>query len=55
MLSVNQGGIKYPVSKVFAIGLDDRGSISGRVIQHTQKMVLDASFLNPEGLVLQYR
>ena len=31
------------MSKVFANGLEDRGSISGRVIPKTQKMVLDAA------------
>ena len=31
---------------VFANGPGDRGSISGRVIAKTQKMVLDAALLN---------
>ena len=33
---------------MFAIGPVDRGSIPGRVILKTQKMVLDASFLNTQ-------
>ena len=34
--------------RVFANGLGDCGSISGRVIPKTQKMVLDASLLNTQ-------
>ena len=34
------------MSRVFANGPGDRGSIPGRVIPKTQKMVLDASLLN---------
>ena len=34
------------MSKVFANGPGDRGSISGRVIPKTQKMLLDAALLN---------
>ena len=34
------------VVRVFANGLGDLGSIPGRVIPKTQKMVLDASLLN---------
>ena len=34
------------MSRVFATGPGDRGSISGRVISKTQKMVLDAALLN---------
>ena len=33
------------MSRVFANGLEDRGSIPGRVIPKTQKMVLDAPLL----------
>ena len=33
---------------VFAIGLGDLGSIPGRVIPKTQKMVLDATLLNTQ-------
>ena len=36
------------VSKVFSNGQGDRGSISGRVIPKTQKMLLDTSLLNPQ-------
>ena len=32
---------------VFTNGLEDRGSIPGRVIPKTLKMVLDTSLLNP--------
>ena len=32
--------------RVFANGKGDLGSISGRVISDTQKMILDASMLN---------
>ena len=34
--------------RVFANGPGDQGSIPGRVIPKTQKMVLDASFLNTQ-------
>ena len=34
--------------RVFAIGPGDQGSIPGQVIPKTQKMVLDASFLNTQ-------
>ena len=34
--------------RVFANGLEDLGSIPGRVIPKTQKMVLDASLLNTQ-------
>ena len=34
------------MSRVFANGPGDRGSISGRVITKIQKMVLDAALLN---------
>ena len=34
------------VGRLFANGLGDLGSIPGRVIPKTQKMVIDASFLN---------
>ena len=33
---------------VFANGPEDRGSIPGRVIPKTQKMVLDAALLNTQ-------
>ena len=36
------------MSRVFANGLGDRGSIPGRVIPKTQKMVLDAGLLNTQ-------
>ena len=34
--------------RMFANGLGDQGSIPGRVIPKTQKMVLDASLLNTQ-------
>ena len=34
--------------KVFANSLEDRGSISGRIIRKTQKMVLDAYMNNTQ-------
>ena len=34
------------MSRVFPNGLEDRGSIPGRVIPKTQKMLLDAALLN---------
>ena len=36
------------VGKVFANGPGDQGSIPGRVIPKTQKMVLDAALLNTQ-------
>ena len=36
------------MSRVFANGPGDRGSITGRVIPKTQKMVLDAALLNTQ-------
>ena len=36
------------MSRVFANGLGDRGSILGRVIPKTQKMVLDTTLLNTQ-------
>ena len=36
------------MSRVFANGLGDWGSIPGRVILKTQKIVLDASLLNTQ-------
>ena len=36
------------MSRVFANGSGDRGSIPGRVIPKAQKMVLDAAFLSTQ-------
>ena len=36
------------MSRVFAYGLGDQGSIPGRLIRKTQKMVLDAALLNTQ-------
>ena len=36
------------ISRVFANGSGDRGSIPGRVIPKTQKMVFDTSLLNTQ-------
>ena len=50
------------MSRVFANGSGDRGSIRGRIIPKTQKMVLDAALINTQhykvrinGKVLQSR
>ena len=40
--------IYYQVNRVFANDPEDFGSIPGRVIPKTQKMVLDASLLNTQ-------
>ena len=45
MLNIRAIGL---MSSVFANDLEDRSSISGRVIPKTQKMVLDAALLNTE-------
>ena len=39
-------GLLYQVGRVFTNGPGDHGSIAGRVIQKTLKMVLDTSLLN---------
>ena len=36
------------MSRVFAYGPEDRGSIPGRVMPKTQKMVLDAALVNTQ-------
>ena len=36
------------MSRLFANGLRDRGSVPGRVIPKTQKMVLDAALFNTQ-------
>ena len=36
------------IRRVFSNGLGDRGSILGRVIPKTQKMVLDGALLNAQ-------
>ena len=38
------------MSRVFANGPGDRGSIPGRVIPKTQKMILDAALLSIQHL-----
>ena len=43
------------MSRVFANGLGDGGSIPGRVIPKTQKMVLDAGKVRIKGKVEQSR
>ena len=48
----------FQVVRVFAIGPEDLGSIPGRVIPKTLKMVLDTSLLNTQqykGKVEQFR
>ena len=46
--SVHPHIYKHSCSRVFTNGLGDRGSILGRVIPKTQKMVLDAILLNTQ-------
>ena len=48
LLSHNNWAIGL-MSRVFANGPGDLGSISGRVIPKTQKMVLDATLLNTQN------
>ena len=36
------------MNRVFANGLEDRGSVPGRVIPKTQKMVFDAALLTTQ-------
>ena len=43
------------MSRVFANGPGDCGSIPGRVIPKTQKMVLDASLLNAQYYKVQIK
>ena len=43
------------VSRVFTNGLGDQGSIPGRVILKTQKMVLDASLLYTQHYKVRIR
>ena len=43
------------MSKVFANGLGNQGSIPGQVIPKTQKMVLDASLLNTQYYKLRIK
>ena len=41
--------------RVFANGPEDRGSIPGRVILKTQKMVIDAALLNTQHYKLRIK
>ena len=43
------------VGRVFAIGPEDLGSIPGRVILKTLKMVLDTSLLNTQQYMLRIK
>ena len=43
------------MSRVFANGPGDRGSIPGRVIPKTQKMVLDATLLNTQHYKVMFK
>ena len=45
---LSQSGLIGPVGRVFANGWGDLGSIPGRVIPKTLKMVLDTSLLNTQ-------
>ena len=46
--SLNLHSVIGPVGRVFANGPEDLGSIPGRVIPKTLKMVLDTSLLNTQ-------
>ena len=43
------------VGRVFANGPGDRGSIPGRIIPKTQKMVLDATLLNIQHYMVRIK
>ena len=43
------------MSRVFTNGVGDRGSIPGRVIPKTQKMVLDTALLNTQYYKVQIK
>ena len=43
------------MSRVFANGQGELGSITGRVIPKTQKMILDASLLNTQHYKVQIK
>ena len=43
------------MSRVFANGPGDQGSIPGRVIPKTQKMVLDATLLNTKHYMVSIK
>ena len=43
------------MNRVFTNGLGDQGSIPGRVIQKTQKMVLDAALLSTQDYKVRFK
>ena len=43
------------MSRVFTNGLGDQGSIPGRVIPETQKMVLDAALLSTQHYKVRFK
>ena len=43
------------MSRVFANSLGDEGSIPGRVMPKTQKMVLDAALLSPQHYTVRIK
>ena len=45
----------YLVGRVFATGTEDLGSITGRVILKTLKMVLDTALLNTQQYKERFR
>ena len=52
----NPDGIDRPLNKpnlLIMHGLGDRGSITGRVIQNAQKMLLDTSMLNTQCYMIR--
>ena len=50
---VNMGD--WPMSRVFTNGPGDRGSIPGRVIPKTQKMVVEATLLSTQDYKVQIK
>ena len=48
-------GSHWPMSRVFANGPGDQGSIPGRVIPKTKKMVLDATLLSTQHYTVRIK
>ena len=64
VVAIERGAFRLPLTKVtnftftsrvFANGPRDQGSIPGRAIPKTQKMVLDASLLNPQQYMVNIK
>ena len=54
-LALGWGLFRFLAVRVFANGSGDQGSILGRIIPKTQKMVLDASLLNIQHYKVQIK